>query len=231
MNEDMEALLQREAEPAEETAPKRKRKPTTQTYDDLRDTQKRYRDRLKEEGYKRLSVQMSGQEFTLLKNAVSVSGLPMREYLVSRAEEDGPGDYPNLRRIAETAKKAALFKAKEDKAFPNGYDRINLSVEVFPQEWSTAAGGMDEPGALSLRAVTTVYTTVATVQVTGKAPAVEENGRKEIKKTYYMVFFRNTGAYILADPMPAFFEDLKDRHMLGKWEALHTDRYSKETEE
>ena len=220
MNEDLQNVF---ARAAEEEVPKRKRKSYPQSYDELKDAQKKYRDRLKEEGYKRLSVQMSGQEYMLLKNAAALSGQSMREYLVGRAEADNPATLcPDLYRIEQTARKAAALEAESDDGLPSGFDRMTVRLDTFLQTWPTTSGGLYMPGEPCIDEDTEQYTTVARVTLEKRLRSSEGEG---MKKDYHIVFFRNTGAYILTEPNLVFFEDVKNRDVLGKYEALSSDRY------
>lgn len=127
---------------------------------------------------------------------------------------------PDLQKIYETANNLAysnLFADLDD----CGFAFVDISLDTFRQTWMNTGCGWTEPMQITGQALTEDYTTVASIQKT------VPNGTAKMKEKWaYVVFFGNKGAYTVTDPKPEFFEDLKNRRMLGRYEALHTDRYS-----
>lgn len=80
------------------------------------------------------------------------------------------------------------------------YTRPNTTVHVFPQTWGSTALGFEGIGC---SAMTTAYTTVIQVDNT----------------ELYGVFFGEEFAYLVDNPLPVFFEDLKNRNMAPVYES------------
>lgn len=100
--------------------------------------------------------------------------------------------------------------------YVGSHDIVDITLDTFVQTWPNTACGWSEPKAMSGQAFTKEYTTVATVNYT------DFNKSNE---TFYVVFFGEKPAYKVETPNKAFFEDLKDRRMLSKYEATNSDKY------
>ncbi len=79
----------------------------------------------------------------------------------------------------------------------------DFDVEVFPQTWSNAATGFDEPNTVSCQAITDAYTTVVHERITDT----------------YVVFFDNKPCYKVNNPNECFMNDLKNHCLKGIAEA------------
>lgn len=84
--------------------------------------------------------------------------------------------------------------------YDGAYKRPNTTVHVFPQMWGSTALGFKGIGG---SAMTTAYTTVIQVDNT----------------ELYGVFFGEEFAYFVDNPLPVFFEDLKNCNMAPVYES------------
>ena len=84
---------------------------------------------------------------------------------------------------------------------------LNFTIETFPQTWGSTCTGFDITedgrGTFGGCAMTTEYTTVVH----------EENTNS------YLVFFGDSPCYAVYNPKKAFYEDLKERHLVSLSES------------
>lgn len=115
---------------------------------------------------------------------------------------------PNLELLVYMARQILL----KDKDFVSAFNKVcaeakstgyfivpDFDVEVFPQTWSNAATGFDEPNTVSCQAITDAYTTVVHECITNT----------------YVVFFDNKLCYKVNDPNECFMDDLKNHCLKG----------------
>lgn len=117
---------------------------------------------------------------------------------------------PDLEAICSVATNIAA----EDGKFKN----VNTILDMFLQTWPNTAGGFSEPGMMAGQAFTEEYTTVAKCQRSNEISGPSQD--------MYIIFFGNHGAYTITNPSDAFFSDLKNRKLLGKYEALQKNVYT-----
>ncbi len=98
------------------------------------------------------------------------------------------------------------------------YKNISITFDMFLQTWPDTAGGFSEPGMMAGQGFTDEYTTVAKCQ--------RYNNISEPPQIIYAIFFGNHGAYTITNPSEKFFSDLKERRLLGKYEALTKNIYT-----
>lgn len=103
--------------------------------------------------------------------------------------------YPNLE-LLEFKAKLALKEKNSEK-----YANASFRADVFLQAWASTALGF---GGIGGQAMSEAYTTVFSDDI----------------KNAYVVFFGNRIAYIVENPKPIFFEDLKVRDMKAIKDAL-----------
>ena len=121
--------------------------------------------------------------------------------------------YPNLELIEYKAKlelnKHTVFnQCIRDKKENLKYIYPEFEAEVFPQMWGSTCTGIDidefNNPVITGHAMTKEYTTVV----------------HEIVTDMYVIFFGNCPGYIVYDPKEVFYEDLKNRNMASKSEAI-----------
>ena len=87
------------------------------------------------------------------------------------------------------------------------------TIHMFPQTWSSTAGGFEEPGMIAGCAMTTSQTTVICLS----ALVYIDNTFKN--KDFYSVFFNKKLAYVILNPNKVFLEDLKNRNLKSVYDA------------
>lgn len=121
--------------------------------------------------------------------------------------------YPNLELIEYKAKLALSKDAIFDQRIKDKKEKLKhiyheFEIEVFPQMWGSTCTGIDidefNNPVIAGCAMTKEYTTVV----------------HEIVTDMYIVFFGNCPSYIVYDPKEVFYEDLKNRNMASKSEAI-----------
>ncbi len=122
--------------------------------------------------------------------------------------ERGSKKYPDIEYF-EAVLYANILKDRPD--LKDLRTTCDTTVDMFSQTWASTAGGFEEPGMFAGQMMTTEPTTVLEMRVfvVGEWKAC----------TWYGVFFGNRPAYIVHDPSPAFFDDLKNRNMKSRYEA------------
>ena len=117
-------------------------------------------------------------------------------------------EYPDFKMLENILMNNVLKSHPELK---EDIDLYNFDIEMFPQTWSSTAGGFEEPGMMSGQAMTTEYTSVIKLTIIRK-------DRKSF--VYYGVFFGNKPAYMVEEPIKGkFFKDLKEHTIKSKYEA------------
>lgn len=121
--------------------------------------------------------------------------------------------YPNLELIEYKVKLALSKDTIFDQRMKDKKEKLKhiypeFEVEVFPQMWGSTCTGIDidkfNNPVMAGSAMTKEYTTVV----------------HEIVTDMYIVFFGDRPAYIVYDPKEVFYEDLKNRNMASKSEAI-----------
>lgn len=93
-----------------------------------------------------------------------------------------------------------------------------ISVQMFPQVWSSIAGAFYRENTFAGASMTMQYTTIVTLNIITRKDAESH--------TFFGVFFGNKSGYIVEHPTKKFFDDMHNHHMKGAYEDLSD--YSKE---
>lgn len=121
---------------------------------------------------------------------MSSKTLPNLELLIYKAQQILSNDKDFLPAFNKVCSKEKI----------TGYFLVpDFDVEVFPQTWSNAATGFDEPNTVSCQAITDAYTTVVYERITDT----------------YVVFFDNKPCYKVNNPNECFMNDLKNHCLKG----------------
>lgn len=121
--------------------------------------------------------------------------------------------YPNLELIEYKARlilseDSIFMQRMKDKKEKQKFVYATYETDVFPQVWSSTCTGFDIDNkgntAIAGQAMTKEYTTVV----------------HEIVTDMYIVFFGDCPGYIVYDPKEVFYEDLRNRNMASKSEAI-----------
>ena len=117
-------------------------------------------------------------------------------------------EYPDLNSF-ETIMKVAILKNHPE--FKHRVFALEFEAEVFPQIWSSTAGGFSRPGYLSGQEMTMTYTTVMKTMI--------YIGKERKEHIFYGIFFGNRSAYMVYDPTETFFTDLKNKKLKSVYDA------------
>ena len=108
----------------------------------------------------------------------------------------------------ELNKDTVFIQRIRDKKENLKYIYPGFEVEVFPQMWGSTCTGIDIDNfnnpVMAGSAMTKEYTIII----------------HEIVTDMYVIFFGNCPGYIVYDPKEVFYEDLKNRNMASKSEAI-----------
>lgn len=121
--------------------------------------------------------------------------------------------YPNLELIEYKARlilseDSIFMQRMKDKKEKQKFVYATYETDVFPQVWSSTCTGFDIDNkgnaAIAGQAITKEYTTVMHETITDM----------------YMIFFGDKCAYIVYNPKEKFYDNLRNRRMASKIEAI-----------
>lgn len=124
------------------------------------------------------------------------------------------GEYPDIQYCEELLREN-VYKLHPE--FKSNVFTEAISVQVFPQVWSSIAGAFYRQNTFAGAAMTMQYTTIVTLNI-----ITRKNAKSH---TFFGVFFKDKLGYIIDNPSNKFFEDINKHHMKGVYENL--SNYSK----
>lgn len=124
------------------------------------------------------------------------------------------GEYPDFR-YCENQLRGNVYKLHPE--FKRNVFIEAISVQMFPQVWSSIAGAFYKRNTFAGASMTMQYTTIITLNIIARKDAESH--------TFFGIFFGNKLGYIIEYPTKEFFDDMHKHHMKGAYEDL--SNYSK----